>query len=129
MDRYRSAGKGAKPCLQFPGSNNESADAAGHIFFNKRNAMANMIEEKIKAGAKIVDVRTEDEFEDGHFPGALNISVSEIQKRMNELGPKDKPIVLYCASGARSAMALRFLKASGFTDVINAGTLEDMPGF
>jgi hypothetical protein len=41
--------------------------------------------------------------------------------------PKDKPIVLYCASGARSAQAARILKRAGFTDVINAGSLVSMP--
>ncbi len=46
---------------------------------------------------------------------------------MNELGPKDKPIVLYCASGARSGQAMRFLKQNGFADVVNAGGLDDMP--
>ena len=46
---------------------------------------------------------------------------------MNELEPKDKPIVLYCASGARSGQGARFLKQAGFTDVINAGGLDDMP--
>ena len=46
---------------------------------------------------------------------------------MMELEPKDTPIVLYCASGARSGQAMRFLKQNGFTDVINAGGLDDMP--
>ena len=47
--------------------------------------------------------------------------------RMNELEPKDKAIVLYCASGARSGQAARFLKQAGFKDVVNAGGLDDMP--
>lgn len=89
----------------------------------------NMVEEKIKAGALVVDVRTEDEFADEAFPGAVNIPVGELQTRMKELEPKDRPIVLYCASGARSALAARILKASGWTDVINAGGLWDMPGY
>ena len=46
---------------------------------------------------------------------------------MMELEPKDKPIVLYCASGARSGQGARLLKQAGFTDVINAGGLDDMP--
>jgi phage shock protein E len=41
--------------------------------------------------------------------------------------PKDKPIVLYCASGGLSAQAARILKRAGFTDVINAGSLGNMP--
>lgn len=89
----------------------------------------NIVEEKIKAGALVVDVRTEDEFIDEAFPGAINIPVGALQTRMKELEPKDRPIVLYCASGARSALAARILKAAGWTDVTNAGGLWDMPGF
>ena len=90
--------------------------------------MANIIDEKIKQGALVVDVRTEDEFMDGAFPGAVNIPLGELQQRFAELEPKDKVIVLYCASGARSAMAARILKGAGWKDVVNAGGLYDMPG-
>jgi phage shock protein E len=85
--------------------------------------------EKIKAGAAVIDVRTPDEFADGHYEGARNIPVNVLPNRMDEIGPKDKPVVVYCASGARSAMAAKMLKASGFLDVVNAGGLEDMPGY
>lgn len=87
----------------------------------------NIILEKIKAGARIVDVRTEDEFMDESYPGAINIPVGALQSRMKELEPKTTPLVLYCASGARSAMAAKMMKASGWTDVMNAGGLDDMP--
>jgi phage shock protein E len=89
----------------------------------------NSVENKIKAGALVVDVRSDDEYGDEHFPKALNIPVGELQSRAGELGPKDRAIVLYCASGARSAMGARILKSLGFTDVMNAGGLSDMPGF
>ncbi len=92
-------------------------------------SVSNSVEQKIKAGAVIVDVRSEDEFADESYPKALNIPVGELSVRASEIGPKDKPIVLYCASGARSAMGARILKSMGFTDVVNAGGLYDMPGF
>jgi phage shock protein E len=82
------------------------------------------IKDKITAGAKIVDVRSPAEFADGAYPGAVNIPLPALPARMNELGPKDKP---YCASGARSGQAMRFLKQNGFADVVNAGGLDDMP--
>lgn len=85
------------------------------------------IKEKIVAGAKIVDVRSPAEFKDGAYPGAINIPLHLLPVKMNELGPKDAPIVLYCASGARSGQGMRFLKQNGFTDVVNAGGLDDMP--
>lgn len=87
----------------------------------------NIVLEKIKAGARIVDVRTEDEFADGAYPGAVNIPVGELQARMASLEPKNLPVIVYCASGARSALASKMLKASGWVDVLNAGGLDDMP--
>lgn len=89
--------------------------------------MASSIKEKIADGARIVDVRSVAEFRDGAYPGAINIPLSLVPVKMKELEPKDKPIVLYCASGARSGQAARLLKAAGFTDVVNAGGLDDMP--
>jgi len=87
----------------------------------------NSIKEKIAAGARIVDVRTAAEFKDGAYPGAVNIPLALLPLRMTELEPKTAPIVLYCASGARSGQGMRFLKQNGFADVINAGGLDDMP--
>lgn len=88
---------------------------------------ASEVKSMIGAGARIVDVRTPEEFEDESYPGAVNIPLSTLASRVGELGPKDGPIVLYCASGARSAQAARILKQSGFTKVVNAGGLGDMP--
>ncbi len=87
---------------------------------------ADVVLEKIKAGAKIVDVRSPGEFQSGAYPGAVNIPVQELQHRLGEL-PKDRPIVVYCASGGRSASAERLLRASGFADVVNGGGLFQMP--
>lgn len=87
----------------------------------------NPILAKIKAGAAVIDVRSPDEFADGAYPGARNIPVNSLPNRVGEVGPKDKPVVVYCASGGRSAVAQQILKANGFVDVTNAGGLEDMP--
>ncbi len=87
----------------------------------------NIVREKIKAGARIIDVRTPGEYRDGAYPGAVNIPLPLLPLRLGELEPKDKPVVLYCESGARSGHAARLLKQAGFSDVINAGGLADMP--
>jgi phage shock protein E len=87
----------------------------------------NIVKQKIAAGARVIDVRTPAEFKDGAYPGAINIPLSILPVKMMELEPRDKPIVLYCASGARSGQGARLLKQAGFTDVINAGGLDDMP--
>jgi phage shock protein E len=89
--------------------------------------MATSIQDKIKAGARVVDVRTPAEFVDGHYRSAVNIPVAELAGRLGELGAKTDALIVYCASGARSAAAARLLKTSGFIDVVNAGGLADMP--
>jgi phage shock protein E len=85
------------------------------------------VKDMIKAGAKIVDVRSPGEFADEAYPRAVNIPLNVLPSKLDELGPKDGPIILYCASGARSASAARFLKQAGYTNVVNAGGLDDMP--
>jgi phage shock protein E len=82
--------------------------------------------EKIQAGAQIIDVRTPAEFAGGAYPNAKNIPVQEIAGRLGEID-RDKPVVLYCASGGRSGAATQFLKQQGYADVVNGGALWDMP--
>lgn len=57
----------------------------------------------------------------GNAPGSINIPLPEIGSRIHEL-PKDKDIVLFCASGTRSGMAALLLRQKGFSKVHNAGT-------
>ncbi|MEI6875379.1 MAG: rhodanese-like domain-containing protein, partial [Spirochaetota bacterium] len=47
--------------------------------------------DKIRAGAAIIDVRSSDEFSDGHYEGARNIPVNVLAGRLDEIGPKDRP--------------------------------------
>jgi len=75
----------------------------------------------VAAGARLVDVRSPGEFASGHIEGAVNLPVDQLRARTGELGRKDVPIVVYCASGARSAMAARTLKGCGFVSVRNLG--------
>lgn len=90
--------------------------------------MTDPIVDMIKSGAKIIDVRSPEEFDDEHYLNAINIPVNEIQARLAELGDPSDPIVLYCATGSRSAYAARILSMSGFKKVVNAGGMYDMPG-
>jgi phage shock protein E len=85
------------------------------------------VKEMIKTGAKIIDVRSPGEFADEAYPGAVNIPLNVLPAKLGDLGPKDQPIALYCASGARSAQAARILKQAGYANVVNAGGLDDMP--
>jgi phage shock protein E len=74
--------------------------------------------------ATLLDVRTVQEFNEGHVPGAVNIPIQKLKERMNEL-PKDKPVVVYCRTGNRSATAKRLLDAAGFVRVIDLGEMPD----
>ena len=61
----------------------------------------------------IIDVRTPAEFMGGHVAGSINIPLSEIPQRMDELRAMEGNIILCCASGNRSGQAAAFLKANG----------------
>ncbi len=75
--------------------------------------------------ALIVDVRTPEEFADGHYPGAINIPHETILDGLNQLGvTQETPVILYCRSGNRSGQAELALKSNGFSHAINAGGLE-----
>ncbi|GBF42245.1 rhodanese-like sulfurtransferase [Leptospira ellinghausenii] len=86
-----------------------------------------MVQEWIQEGAVVVDVRTKSEFAEGHFPGAINIPVDVLPMELGTFKNKQSKIVVYCRSGARSERAKQILSASGFSSVINAGGLSDMP--
>lgn len=89
-------------------------------YFNERDAMEPVsrteLRKRIKDGlVTILDVRPEDEFAAGHIPGALNIPVSELKKRLTEL-PRNQEVVAYCR-GAFCVMAFEavaLLRTSGF---------------
>jgi phage shock protein E len=77
--------------------------------------------------ALIVDVRTSEEFADGHYPGAINIPHETILEGLNQLGvTTDTSVILYCRSGNRSGQAEQVLQEKGFTEARNAGGLETL---
>ena len=71
-----------------------------------------------KEGIFLIDVREAGEYEGGHIPGAVNISVNELPSRVKDL-PQDRNVrmVAYCATGRRSAYATMFLRVYGYNDV------------
>jgi len=79
----------------------------------------------IEQGALIVDVRTPQEFADGHLDNAKNYPLSELDKHFSNID-KDTQIVLYCRSGNRSGQAYQYLTVQGFTNLHNAGGLVEM---
>jgi rhodanese-related sulfurtransferase len=73
----------------------------------------------VARGAQLLDVRSEAEFGAGGLPGAENIPVQSLERRLDELD-RERPIVVYCASGMRSARAADLLRGAGF-DVHDLG--------
>jgi rhodanese-related sulfurtransferase len=67
-------------------------------------------------GFILVDLRTPDEFKEGHIKGAVNIPISMIERGLEGLD-KEKEIILYCKSGPWSRQAYKMLKAKGFSDI------------
>ena len=72
------------------------------------------------AGAQMIDVRTPAEFARGHVAGSLNIPLDELPARLDEVAA-GRPILVCCASGARSGQAKQFLERAGYPQVYNAG--------
>lgn len=79
------------------------------------------IPELMRAGAQLVDVRSAGEFAAGHVAGSRNIPIAEIDRRADELD-KNRWVILCCASGTRSGMALARLRRRGFAQVLNGGS-------
>ncbi|MCK5228440.1 MAG: hypothetical protein KAI75_04515 [Desulfobulbaceae bacterium] len=76
----------------------------------------------------VVDARTTEEFESGHFPGAVSIPLDVMQKRMKEI-PKDKFVVIHCKTGGRGEIGYRMLKEAGYAvKFLNAECICDPTG-
>lgn len=80
-----------------------------------------------ETGAVVVDVRTPAEFAAGHVPGARNVPYDEVARRVGEIGPPTTPVVVYCRSGQRSAVARRELRRLGFEQVWDAQRYDTWP--
>lgn len=82
-----------------------------------KNLSANEFRNEIKGKDKVViDVREIHEYQSGYIQGAVNIPLSELKERINEI-PHDKEVYLYCRSGNRSKQAAKILIKNGFTDL------------
>lgn len=79
-------------------------------------------------GYIILDVRTQEEYDEGHIPGAILIPNTEIEARAEEvLTDKDQLILVYCRSGRRSKLAAEILVELGYTNIREFGGIIDWP--
>ena len=79
-------------------------------------------------GYIILDVRTREEYDEGHIPGATQISHEEIAEKAEDvLTDKDQMILVYCRSGRRSKIAAEALVELGYTNIKEFGGIIDWP--
>lgn len=83
--------------------------------------MKTKIPELLAQGAVIIDVRSASEFLSGANPQSINIPMDQISESRLKNISKSTPVILCCASGMRSGMAVMMVKNLGYTQVINAG--------
>jgi phage shock protein E len=94
------------------------------LFVLKRLALvpADEARRQLQAGALVVDVRSEQEFQARHLPNAINLPLGEIRSKIQlQVPDKTRPLLVHCLSGGRSEIAKRMLRSLGYTCVFNLG--------
>ena len=107
------------------GQNTENDQGAVYVNITAEEAKQIMDSEE---GYIILDVRTQEEYDEGHIPGAIVISHEEIAEKAEEvLTDKDQLILVYCRSGRRSKIAAEALMELGYTNIKEFGGIIDWP--
>ena len=107
------------------GQDKENDQGAVYVNITAEEAKKIMDSEE---GYVILDVRSQEEYEEAHIPGAILIPHTEIEERAEEmLADKDQLILVYCRSGRRSKLAAEALVELGYTNVKEFGGIIDWP--
>lgn len=97
-------------------------------FFKQPDINQGVQEFKNAAGAVLLDVRTPQEYREGHIPGSQNVPLQQLDKVEEVTENKDTVLYVYCRSGARSRQAVSLLQAMGYTNVHNIGGIAAYSG-
>ena len=97
-------------------------------FFKQPDINQGVQEYKNAAGAVLLDVRTPQEYREGHIPGSQNVPLQQLDKVEEVTENKDTVLYVYCRSGARSRQAVSLLQAMGYTNVRNIGGVAAYSG-
>ena len=85
---------------------------------------ADVARKHLAQGALVIDVRSPEEFRNGHVPMAINIPLGELRAKLPSLAKdKNQTLLVHCQSGGRSAIAKQQLQAMGYANVFNLGSL------
>ena len=99
-----------------------------HFFRNIADMNTGVAECKTNDGAVLLDVRTEEEYREGHIEGSVNIPLDRISAVENIVKDKSTPLYVHCLSGGRSGQAVSYLKQIGYTNVKNIGGISSYRG-
>ena len=97
-------------------------------FFKQPDINQGVQEFKNAAGAVLLDVRTPQEYREGHIPGSQNVPLQQLDKVEEVTENKDTVLYVYCRSGARSRQAVSLLNHMGYTNVHNIGGIAAYRG-
>ena len=107
------------------GQDKENDQGAAYVNITAEEAKQIMDSEE---GYIFLDVRTQEEYDQGHIPGAILIPNTEIETKAEEvLTDKDQLILVYCRSGRRSKLAAEVLAELGYTKIKEFGGIIDWP--
>ena len=107
------------------GQDKENDQGAVYVNITAEEAKQIMDSEE---GYIILDVRTQEEYDQGHIPGAIVISHEEIEEKAEDvLTDKNRLILVYCRSGRRSKLAAEALVELGYTNIKEFGGIIDWP--
>lgn len=99
-----------------------------NFFHNTTDINAGVAEHETNVGAVLLDVRTTEEYRDGHIEGSINIPLDRISSVENTIKDKSTPLYVHCLSGGRSGQAVSYLKQIGYTNVKNIGGISSYRG-
>ena len=113
--------------MMFTACGQDKENDQGAVYVNITAEEAKQIMDS-EEGYIVLDVRTQEEYDEGHIPGAIVISHEEIAEKAEEvLTDKEQLILVYCRSGRRSKIAAEALVELGYTNIKEFGGIIDWP--
>lgn len=97
-------------------------------FFSKSDINEGVSRFQQTEGALLLDVRTPEEYAEGHIPQSRNLPLQQIDQICSVAADKEKPVFVYCRSGARSGRAVDHMKQLGYRNAVNIGGIMEYQG-